>query len=35
MKTQPASWVAPDGATWVFVANGSGLSGLKVCFNGS
>jgi len=32
MKTQPTIWVDTegDGATWVFVANGSGLSGLKL-----
>ncbi|MBO9661293.1 PQQ-binding-like beta-propeller repeat protein [Dokdonella sp.] len=32
MKTQPAVWVDRngDGATWVFMANGSGLSGLKL-----
>jgi len=29
--TQPAVWVNPvDNATWVFVANGSGISGLKL-----
>jgi hypothetical protein len=33
MKTQTASWIAPDGANWVFIANGSGLSGLKVTLN--
>ncbi|NCT67647.1 MAG: PQQ-binding-like beta-propeller repeat protein [Rhodanobacteraceae bacterium] len=32
-KTQTASWIAPDGANWVFIANGSGLSGLKVTLN--
>lgn len=32
MKTQPAVWVDRngDGATWVFMANGAGLSGLKL-----
>lgn len=32
MKTQPAIWVDRngDGATWVFMANGAGLSGLKL-----
>lgn len=37
MKTQPAIWVDAngDGATWVFVANGSGLSGLKLELDGS
>ena len=37
MKTQPAIWVDRngDGATWVFMANGSGLSGLKLVFDGS
>jgi outer membrane protein assembly factor BamB len=34
--TAPAVWVNPaDGATWVFVANGSGISGLKLGLNGS
>lgn len=29
--TQPAVWVNPsDGATWVFIANGNGISGLKL-----
>ena len=33
--TQPAVWTNPaDGATWVFVATGSGLSGLKLVVNG-
>jgi len=37
MKTQTATWVdtAGDGATWVFVGNGSGLSGLKLQLDGS
>jgi len=37
MKTQPAIWVdsSGDGATWVFMANGSGLSGLKLVFDAS
>jgi outer membrane protein assembly factor BamB len=37
MREQPATWVdtAGDGATWLFVANGSGLSGLKLGLNGS
>ena len=37
MKTQPAIWVDVngDGATWVFMANGAGLSGLKLELNGS
>jgi outer membrane protein assembly factor BamB len=34
--TAPAVWVNPvDGATWVFVANGSGISGFKLGLNGS
>jgi hypothetical protein len=34
--TAPAVWVNPaDGATWVFVANGNGISGLKLGLNGS
>jgi len=28
--TQPAAWVGPDGSSWVFVSNDSGISGLKV-----
>ena len=28
--TQPAVWVDDSGTTWVFVANGSGISGLKL-----
>ncbi|MGH8172811.1 MAG: PQQ-binding-like beta-propeller repeat protein [Rhodanobacteraceae bacterium] len=37
MKTQPAIWVdaGGDGATWVFMANGAGLSGLKLQLDGS
>jgi PQQ-like domain/Divergent InlB B-repeat domain len=37
MKTQPAVWVDTqgDGSAWVFVANGNGLSGLKVGLDGS
>ncbi len=37
MKTQTATWVdtAGDGATWVFVGNGTGLSGLKLALDGS
>ena len=36
MREQPATWVnSADGATWLFVANGSGLSGLKLGLNGS
>jgi hypothetical protein len=35
MKTQPAIWVdtGGDGATWVFMANGNGLSGLKLIYS--
>ncbi len=34
--SQPAVWVNPaDGATWVYVANGSGISGLKLAIDGS
>ncbi len=34
--TQPAVWVNPaDSSTWTFVANGSGISGLKLVVNGS
>ena len=33
--TQPAVWVNPaDSSTWVFVANGNGLSGLKLSVDG-
>jgi hypothetical protein len=37
MREQPATWVdtAGDGATWLFVANGAGLSGLKLGLDGS
>ena len=32
--TQPAVWVNPaDGGTWVFVGNGSGVSGLKLAID--
>ena len=33
--TTPAVWSAPNGDTWVFVSNGSGLSGLKLVVNGA
>jgi hypothetical protein len=33
MKTQPATWVDADGTAWVFMANGAGISGLKVALN--
>lgn len=35
MHTQPGIWVdtAGDGATWVFMANGNGLSGLKLIYS--
>ena len=35
MREQPATWVDTSGATWLFVANGSGISGLKLGLNGS
>jgi len=37
MREQPATWVdsAGDGSIWLFVANGSGLSGLKLGLDGS
>jgi outer membrane protein assembly factor BamB len=37
MKTQTAVWVDTegDGATWVFVGNGAGLSGLKLALDAS
>src|SRR5579872_4064303 len=33
--TQPAVWVAGDGSTWTFVANGSGTSALQLRVNRS
>ena len=34
--TAPAVWVNPeDGTTWVFIANGSGISGLQLVFDSS
>ena len=34
--TQPAVWVNPaDGHTWVFVSNGSGLTGLELVLDGA
>ncbi len=34
--TAPAVWVNPnDNSTWVFIANGSGIAGLKLVFDGS
>ncbi len=33
--TTPAVWSAPNGDTWVFVSNGSGLSGLKLVVDGT
>jgi outer membrane protein assembly factor BamB len=37
MREQPATWVntGGDGANWIFVANGNGLSGLQLGLNGS
>ena len=35
MREQPATWVDGAGAAWLFVANGSGLSGLKLGLDGS
>jgi len=36
MREQPAVWVNPaDHSTWVFVGNGSGISGLQVVLDGS
>ena len=37
MREQPATWVntAGDGATWLFVANSHGISGLKLGLNGT
>ncbi|MGH9442853.1 MAG: PQQ-binding-like beta-propeller repeat protein [Thermoanaerobaculia bacterium] len=33
--THPAVWVDPaDGSTWFFVANGGGISGIKLLFDG-
>jgi hypothetical protein len=35
MREQPATWVDGSGTSWLFVANGNGLSGLKLGLNGS
>ena len=35
MREQPATWVDGSGTAWLFVANGSGLSGLTLGLNGS
>jgi putative pyrroloquinoline-quinone-binding quinoprotein/putative pyrroloquinoline-quinone binding quinoprotein len=35
MREQPATWVDGSGTSWLFVANGSGLSGLTLGLNGS
>jgi hypothetical protein len=35
MREQPATWVDGSGTSWLFVATGSGLSGLKLTLNGS
>jgi hypothetical protein len=36
MREQPAVWVNPsDSSTWVFVTNGSGISGVQLGLNGS
>ncbi len=35
MREQPATWVDGNGTAWLFVANGSGLSGLTLGLNGS
>ena len=37
MKTQPAIWVDRngDGATWIYMANGAGISGLKLGLDGA
>ena len=35
MREQPATWVDGSGTSWLFVANGNGLSGLKLTLNGS
>jgi hypothetical protein len=35
MREQPATWVDGTGVTWLFVANGSGLSGLTLGLDGS
>ena len=34
--SQPAVWVNPvDGTTWFFIANGNGISGAKIVYDGS
>jgi len=35
MREQPATWVDSSGTAWLFVANGSGFSGLTLGLNGS
>jgi hypothetical protein len=37
MTTQPAIWVdrSGDGATWIYMANGAGISGLKLGLDGA
>jgi len=35
MREQPATWVDGSGTAWLFVANGSGFSGLTLGLNGS
>jgi len=35
MREQPATWVDGGGTAWLFVANGSGFSGLTLGLNGS
>jgi hypothetical protein len=35
MREQPATWVDASGTSWLFVANGSGLSGLKLTLSGT
>ncbi|HEX5122561.1 MAG TPA: PQQ-binding-like beta-propeller repeat protein [Rhodanobacteraceae bacterium] len=35
MREQPATWVDGSGTSWLFVANGSGLSGYTLGLNGS
>lgn len=35
MKTQSVVWVDGDGAAWVYVGNGNGISGLKLTLTGA
>jgi outer membrane protein assembly factor BamB len=34
VHTHPATWLAPDGGSWVFVGTGAGVSGLRLDLSG-